>query len=132
MDKSEQGHASGSRSREQVRRRRHTREEKLAIVRECLQPGASLAGVALAHRANANMVRKWVVKFQHGGFGPVPGGGTALVPVVVGRRSPARVPVKPATSGPTLEIELPRGVIRVYGVLEPGLLESFIAALAGR
>jgi transposase-like protein len=43
-------------------RRRHSLTEKLAIIGECLQPGASLAGVALAHGANANMVRKWVVK----------------------------------------------------------------------
>ena len=33
--------------------------QKLAIISECLQPGASLAGLVLAHQVNANMVRKW-------------------------------------------------------------------------
>ena len=85
----------------------------------------------MAHRANANMVRKWVVKFQRGGFGPKAEGGMALLPVVVGPRPTARMAVKAAASGPTLEIEMPRGVVRVYGAVDRSLLESFIAALAG-
>src|SRR5207249_4564463 len=64
-------------------RRRHPIAEKLAIVRECLQPGASLAGVALAHQVNANMVRKWVVKYQRGGYARFVDAGTAMLPVVV-------------------------------------------------
>jgi len=131
MEERERGQVGGLNGRERVRRR-YTREQKLAIVGECLQPGASLAGIALAHRANANMVRKWVVKFQRGGFGPKAEGGTALLPVVVGRRPTARMAVKAAASGPTLEIEMPRGVVRVYGPVDRSLLESFIAALAGR
>lgn len=72
------------------RRRRRPLAEKLAIIRECLQPGASLAGVALAHGANANMVRKWVVKYQRGGYGPLLDAAPRLLPVVVKRRASRR------------------------------------------
>ncbi len=109
-----------------------TREQKLAIVGECLVPGASLAGVAMAHQANANMVRKWVVKFQRGGFGEMTDSGTKLLPVAV--RNPAAAVSVPMTAGPTvtLEIEIPRGVVRCYGSPSPELLNPIINALTGR
>lgn len=118
-------------STEKRRRRRYTAAQKMAIVRECLEPGASLAGVALAHRANANMVRKWVVKFQHGGVGPAEESGAALLPVVVRNRTAVRTAAKPMTPTAILEIEMPRGVVRFHGPVDPALLEPFIAALAG-
>jgi len=52
-------------------RRVYERSAKLAIVREAMTPGVSLAKVALRHGLNANLLRKWVVK--HGG-----GAGTAM------------------------------------------------------
>lgn len=45
-------------------RRVYEREAKLAIVREATQQGVSLAGVALSHGLNANLLRKWVVKHR--------------------------------------------------------------------
>ncbi|KGU82280.1 IS66-like element accessory protein TnpA [Pseudomonas mediterranea] len=33
---------------------------KTQIVQECLQPGVSIASVALRHGINANLVRKWI------------------------------------------------------------------------
>ncbi len=41
-------------------RRTHTPEFKAKLVAECLQPGASLAAVALAHQINDNLLRAWV------------------------------------------------------------------------
>jgi len=104
----------------------------LAIVRECLVPGASLAGVAMAHQANANMVRKWVVKFQRGGFGEGADSGMALLPVAIGKPSAAEAPVKVGVPSVTLEIEMPRGLVRFYGPPSPELLNPFITALTGR
>jgi transposase len=132
MDQSKQEQRSGAKVREKVRRRRYTVTQKLAIVRECLEPGASLAGVALAHRANANMVRKWVVKFQCGGFGKVPESGMALLPVVVDKRSSARLAARVAPPPPTLEIEMAHGVIRFHGPLDAALLEPLLIVLSGR
>jgi len=54
-----------------IQRRRNGRRvfsaaHKDAIVRQCLQPGVSVAGIALAHGINANLVRKWIGKRERG------------------------------------------------------------------
>ena len=41
-------------------RRRHAPDLKRQVVLACQQPGASVAGVALAHGLNANLVRRWL------------------------------------------------------------------------
>lgn len=41
-------------------KRRHSEAFKAAVVEACREPGASVAGVALAHGVNANLVRKWL------------------------------------------------------------------------
>jgi transposase len=43
-------------------RRRYDAQSKAALAKACLQPGVSLAGMALKHGVNANLLRKWVVK----------------------------------------------------------------------
>ncbi len=40
-------------------RRAHSTELRSQVLSECAQPGASVAAVAMAHRLNANLVRKW-------------------------------------------------------------------------
>ncbi len=42
--------------------RKHALSDKRRIVELCLTPGASVAGIALAHGVNANLVRKWIAK----------------------------------------------------------------------
>ena len=42
------------------RRRLHSDEFKASAVAACMQPGVSLAAVALAHGINANLLRRWV------------------------------------------------------------------------
>jgi transposase len=44
------------------RRRQHSPELKRQVVDECRQPGASVAGVALARGLNANLVRRWMAE----------------------------------------------------------------------
>ena len=41
-------------------RRRHAPEFKAQVIEACLQPGVSVAGVALANGLNANYLRRWV------------------------------------------------------------------------
>jgi transposase-like protein len=110
-------------------RRRRSLAAKLAIIRECLEPGASLAGVALAHGANANMVRKWVVKYQQGGYGPLPAAMPAMLPVVVKQSMPTRRSRGNVPALPVIEIELRRGVVRVHGA-DPRLLQALIDTLS--
>lgn len=37
---------------------------KAQVVQECLQPGVSMASVALRHVINANLVRKWIPAYR--------------------------------------------------------------------
>jgi transposase len=43
-----------------VRRRRHSAAFKSEVINACMQPGVSMAAIALHYRLNANMVRNWV------------------------------------------------------------------------
>jgi transposase len=45
-------------------RRRHSDELRAKILSECAQAGASVAGIALAHGLNANLVHKWRSQVQ--------------------------------------------------------------------
>ena len=47
-------------------RRGHPVELKAQILRECAEPGASVAQVAMAHGLNANLVRKWRRQAERG------------------------------------------------------------------
>ena len=42
------------------RRRYHPEQFKLAVIDACCEPGASVAGIALANGVNANQVRRWM------------------------------------------------------------------------
>ena len=53
------------------RRRRHSAEFKARVVAACRKSGVSIAAVALDHRLNANLLRRWVV--------------TAYIPHIAGR-----------------------------------------------
>lgn len=45
-------------------RRSYPKSFKAQVVDECTQPGASVAGVALSHGLNANLVHKWIRRQQ--------------------------------------------------------------------
>ena len=45
---------------QRTRRRRHSAEFKAEAVSACMQPGISIAAVALHYRLNANLLRRWV------------------------------------------------------------------------
>jgi transposase-like protein len=45
-----------------TRRRRHSAEFKEKVILACMQPGVSIAAVALHYRLNANLLRRWVAE----------------------------------------------------------------------
>ncbi len=47
-----------------VKRKRHSAEFKADAIKACLQPGVSVAAVALHYRLNANMLRTWVTAHE--------------------------------------------------------------------
>jgi transposase-like protein len=94
------------------RRRRHSDEFKARVVAACRKPGVSIAAVALDHRLNANLLRRWVVTAERSqeeapvtplavpAASALPAS-AAFVPVTVQR--PA------AVTAPEIMIELRRG-----------------------
>ena len=45
---------------QRTRRRRYSAEFKAQAVNACMRPGISIAAVALHHRLNANLLRRWI------------------------------------------------------------------------
>jgi len=112
-------------------RRVYEQQAKLAVVREAMTPGVSLAKVALRHGINANLLRKWVVK--HGATATCVATTPALLPVVVAPSAKASRSARTASHERTpIEIELPRGVVRFYGTIERSVLRELIEALSLR
>jgi transposase len=118
-------------------RRSYSREYKLEIVEECSVPGVSVAGVALSHRINANLVRRWIVQHGAGRLVRLPTATPTLLPVTLSApRANAdlapRVESKHSTTAGIIEIELEAARIRVRGAVDGAALRTVIELLAKR
>jgi transposase len=94
------------------RRRVHSDDFKANAVASCMQPGMSMAAVAMAHGINANLLRRWVreAETRHG---TAPS--RALpAPRPVGKAA-AFVPMQMPMPGvaPDIRIELRRGATAI-------------------
>jgi|SRR5450830_1314435 len=87
----------------QPRRRSYSKSFKAQVIQECVQPGASIASVALSHSLNANLVHKWIrVQAQKS---------TVLQPAFVLLPIQTTAPV--SSSNISVEILHPRGTVKV-------------------
>lgn len=88
------------------RRRTHSESFKQAVVSACSEPGASVAGVALANGINANQVRRWMRE-----RGAEPPSRRSARPVAVSEPSlPGFVPVQVTPSAEAvIRLEVRRG-----------------------
>jgi transposase len=111
-------------------RRAHSLEFKQSAVEASRQPGASIAGVAMAHGINANQLHKWRRQF------PV-----ARATVVV--RAPSLIPVAviPDEAAPSsvddsppgrIDIELGRARISLSGRVDLDVLHTVLTTLRPR
>ena len=101
-------------------KRRYDPQAKRKLIQACLEPGISLAGLALAHGVNANLLRKWVVKHQRQlqcDTDVTAPAASVFVPVIVGAQEPTSIGAPmgtPATAPPhpssRLQARLPNGV----------------------
>ena len=113
------------------------------LVEACFQPGASLAGLALAHGVTANVLHKWVLKrrrLQHEivgagtGVAQLPGPGAFLrvetSPVSKTPRA-GSLTFQPAQTlvPPRLQATMPNGVTLSLDGVDPQLLAVMIDAL---
>jgi transposase len=124
-------------------RRRYEPASKERLIEACLRPGVSLAGLALQHGVNANLLRKWVARRRESQQGQMqPGTGAAQLPepsafarvetspasIVPGAGSPT---VRPAEtlSLARLQATMPNGVTLSLEGCDPQLLAVMIDAL---
>lgn len=125
--------AASSRSVVPTTKRQHRScELKLQIVQETLAPGASVARVARAHGVNANQVFHWRQQYRQGllkvGNRATPG---LLAVRVAEPAMQPRVAETPRTHPGTIQIELPKGRLRVTGAVDPETLRVVLEALRG-
>ena len=106
--------------------RKHSLEEKRAIVQQCLAPGASVAGIALEHGVNANLVRKWIHKSRAGEYGTATSA-PLLLPVQL-REAIDSVRKPGAVTKGHIDIELPAGRVRVHGSVDAEVLQTVLAS----
>jgi transposase len=112
-------------------RRVYSRSHKRAIVEQCLQPGVSVAGIALAHGINANLVRKWIVKQQRAApaarpSSPVP---AALLPVSVQAQRLKSTARGSAPRG-LIALEVHGARVEVVGVVDGEALRTVLRVLS--
>src|SRR6266853_6547554 len=131
MDTSEQ--AILDETPKQVKRQRRSVEEKRRIVEETLAAGASVARVARRHAVNANQVFYWRKKYREGRLGKV--SSSNLLPVTISeiptnKSGQVRGVAARCTSG-TMDIQLPKGQLRVTGNVGAEALRTVLEYLLG-
>ena len=93
------------------RRRKHSAEFKVKVISACRKRGVSISAVALAHKLNANLWRRWVVaEEQAPATTPRPAVSAAPARSLVENR--AFIPIQLASSVKTsqeITVELRRG-----------------------
>jgi transposase len=123
-------------------RRTYTLEYKLDVVRQCSEPGVSVAAIALAHGINANLVRRWIVRHQRALTASAAEPPTTMLPVtieaatsVLGSRADDLVDAAAKRRRPgavTIEIELYGARIHLRGGVDTQALKSVLDVLAQR
>jgi transposase len=125
VDTPEQG-LTVKRPRKKLRRR--SIKERREIVEETLLAGASVSRVARRHDVNANQVFYWRKLYREGRLG----GSTQLLAVEVTKdRSASVTEEASAPSSGTIEIQLAKGSLRVFGSIDVVALRVVLECLAG-
>lgn len=113
-------------------RRIYSASDKRAIVEQCLQPGVSVAGIALAHGINANLVRKWIVKHRRAtaaaecsSVAP-----PALLPVTVQAELRSRSTARTAAPRGLIVVELCGARVELVGGVDGEALRTVLRVLS--
>lgn len=132
----------GAEKRGASRRRRFAEEYRRQVVQETLAPGASVAGIALKHQLNANLVFTWRRRLMPA-LAPAKVKAAKLLPVTVtdsSARMPAPAgesmvsnrPVRRYRARGAIEIEVNGARVVVRGAVDGQALRAVLAALASR
>ena len=114
-----------------AKKRRRSVEERRKIVEATLQPGASVSRVARRHDVNANQVFHWRKLYREGRLGSSTS--TKLLPVKVTDERSVREAEGDgiAWRSGTIEIQLPKGTLRIAGAVDVAALRAALECLAG-
>lgn len=93
------------------RRRLHSDEFKANAVAACMQPGVSMAAVAMAHSINANLLRRWVRAAEISSTAEDAANALALPAPPAPSFVPMQLPSSSAAPG--IRIELRRGATSI-------------------
>ena len=116
--------------RESQRRRRSV-EEKRGIVEETLQPGASVARVARAHGVNANQVFAGRRQYRQGLQTSEALGLLPVRVVAAGEAARSRSAQRYRTAPGMIQVELPKGHLRIAGRVDAEALRAVLEKLLG-
>ena len=118
-------------------RRQHDRTFKEELVRQSLEPGASVSAIALRSGINANMLFKW--RREHLRAAGQRAASTVLLPVEVAPQAEivtVTTPIVPTTTAPkpaprngVIELEIAGVQLRVRGTVDEASLCSVMRAL---
>lgn len=111
-------------------RRTHSLEFKQSAVEASRQPGASIAGVAMAHGINANQLHKWRRQYS-GALPSIATNPPSLLPITVVPDEPSRKGVSERFSG-RIDIELGRVSISLSGRVDLDVLHAVLVTLRPR
>jgi len=115
-------------------RRRWPVGEKCRIVEQTLQPGTSVAWVALAHGVNANQVFSWRRQYRQGLLSQRDAEPVKLLPVHVSEAEASKAnrsgsrQVTAAVVG-TIQVEFPKGHVCVSGSVDGEALRMVLEHL---
>ena len=130
----------GAEKRGAGKRRRFTRAFRHQVVQETLVPGASVAGVALKHRLNANLVFTWRRKLLPA-LAPSRATSAKLLPVTItessatacaGESNASSKPVRRYRTRGVIEIELNGARLMLKGAVDAEALRVVLAALVSQ
>jgi transposase len=116
-------------------RQRRSISEKLRIVEQTFEPGASVAKIALSNGVNANQVFSWRRAFKRGELVESAGDSTALLPVVMAASPESQEEhggsaTEPATGSGAIHIEFPgRALITAECGADPELVRTVLESL---
>lgn len=98
------------------------------IVEQAMQPGTSVAGLAMSNQVNANQLRRWVQ--LHGPHRANARAAATLLPVTVAMQEPP-APAVSRTAVVAVEIELGGALVRVHDGVSPTTLRMVLGCVRG-
>ncbi|PPD31949.1 MAG: IS66 family insertion sequence hypothetical protein [Methylomonas sp.] len=84
---------------------RYAPEAKRELIEACLQPGISVARMALEHGINANLLRKWITQYRDNNRAVIP-----CTPATLSAFAPVLSLDPPKLAEVSLNVSLPNGV----------------------